>query len=99
MKPDPPKTGFKEVIMMLVPAAHLRSIIDHDGAVILDIEHDAMLTLNSTGGYVWEKLKQGKLIDEIIHELASETGTDLEMVYRDVHAFLDELKSKHLLTA
>jgi hypothetical protein len=35
---------------MLAPAAHLRSIIDHDGAVILDIEHDAMLTLNSTGG-------------------------------------------------
>lgn len=84
---------------MLAPAAHLRSIIDHDGAVILDIEHDAMLTLNSTGGYVWEKLKQGKLIDEIIRELASETGADPVAVDRDVHAFLDELKSKHLLTA
>lgn len=45
-----PETGFEEVIKMLAPAAHLRSIIDHDGAVILDIEHDAMLTLNSTGG-------------------------------------------------
>ena len=84
---------------MPAPAAHLRSIIDHDGAVILDIEHDAMLTLNSTGGYVWEKLKQGKLIDEIICELASETETDTAMVDRDVHAFLDELKSKHLFTA
>jgi hypothetical protein len=94
-----PETGFEEVIMMLAPAAHLRSIIDHDGAVILDIEHDAMLTLNSTGGYVWEKLKQGKLIDEIIRELASETGADPVAVDRDVHAFLDELKSKHLLTA
>jgi hypothetical protein len=84
---------------MLAPAAHLRSIIDHDGAVILDIEHDAMLTLNSTGGYVWEKLKQGKLIDEIIRELASETGVDPATVELDVHAFLDELKSKHLLSA
>ena len=94
-----PETGFEEVIKMPAPAAHLRSIIDHDGAVILDIEHDAMLTLNSTGGYVWEKLKQGKLIDEIICELAKETNTDPTTVDRDVHAFLDELKSKHLLTA
>ena len=57
---------------MPAPAKRLRSIIDHDGAVILDIDHDAMLTLNSTGGYVWEKLKQGKLIDEIISMLHSD---------------------------
>ena len=94
-----PETGFDEVIKMPAPAAHLRSIIDRDGAVILDIEHDAMLTLNSTGGYVWEKLKQGKLIDEIVCDLARETNTDPTAVDRDVHAFLDELKSKHLLTA
>jgi len=84
---------------MLAPATHLRSIIDRDGAVILDIEHDAMLTLNSTGSYVWEKLKQGKLIDDIIHELASDTGADPATVDGDVRAFLDGLKSKHLLTA
>ena len=84
---------------MPAPAAHLRSIIDHDGAVILDIEHDAMLTLNSTGGYVWEKLKQGKLIDEIISELAKDTNTDPTTVDRDVHVFIDQLKSKHLFTA
>ena len=84
---------------MPAPAAHLRSIIDHDGAVILDIEHDAMLTLNFTGGYVWEKLKQGKLIDEIICELARETGADLAAVDRDVRAFFDELKARRLLNA
>jgi hypothetical protein len=58
-----------------------------------------MLTLNSTGGYVWERLRQGKLVDEIVRELASETGADHAMVDRDVQAFLDELKSKHLLVA
>lgn len=36
---------------MPIPGDHLRSIVDHDGAVILDIDHDAMLTLNATGGY------------------------------------------------
>jgi len=84
---------------MPAPAKHLRSIIDHDGAVILDIEHDAMLTLNSTGGFVWERLRQGRLIDEIISELAAETGADPIAVDRDVRVFIDGLKSKHLLIA
>ena len=84
---------------MEIPATHLRSIVDHDGAVILDFKRDAMLTLNSTGGYVWERLRQGKLVDEIVRELASETCADHAMVDRDVQAFLDELKSKHLLVA
>ncbi|HEY2470921.1 MAG TPA: PqqD family protein [Terracidiphilus sp.] len=83
---------------MVDVAPHIRSIVDHDGAVILDIERDSMLTLNSTGGYVWQKLRQGKLIDEIVSELAEETGADLLTVDRDVRAFLEELKSKHLLT-
>ena len=77
---------------------HLRSVVDHDGAVILDIEHDAMLTINSTGSYVWQRLQQGKQIDEIIRELAGETGADPLTVDRDVHTFLDELKAKHLFT-
>ena len=77
---------------------HLRSVVDHDGAVILDIEYDTMLTINSTGSYVWERLQQGKQIDEIIRELAGETGADPLTVDRDVHTFLDELKAKHLFT-
>jgi hypothetical protein len=47
---------------------------------------------------VWQRLQQGKQIDEIIRELASETGADPVTVDRDVHIFLDELKSRHLLT-
>jgi hypothetical protein len=93
-----PIAGTQEEVEMPTPATHLRSIVDHDGAVILDIEHDSMVTLNSTGGYVWEKLRQGKLTDEIIRELASETGADPATVDLDVHAFLDELKSKRLLS-
>ena len=84
---------------MITVSPRIQSIVDHDGAVILDFERDAMLALNSTGGYVWEKLRQGKLIDEIISELARETGADLIEVECDVRAFLDELKANHLLTA
>jgi hypothetical protein len=84
---------------MPTPVTHLRSIIDHDGAVILDIERDAMLSLNSTGGYVWEKLKQGKLIDEIVRGLSTETGADPATVESDVQAFVEQLLAKQLLRA
>lgn len=83
---------------MQTTPAHLRSVVDQDGAVILDIEHDTMLTLNATGGYIWQRLQQGKLIDEIVSELANDTGADLAAVDRDVHDFFEQLKSKHLLT-
>lgn len=84
---------------MAAMPAHLRSIVDHDGAVILDIEHDAMLTLNSTGAYVWEKLQQGRSIDEIVCELARESSTDTVTVDHDVREFLDLLKAKQLFRA
>jgi hypothetical protein len=80
-------------------APHVWSIVEHDGAVILDMERDEILTLNATGGQMWDKLRQGKLIDEIARELAAETGADAATVDRDVRAFLDELKARHLLIA
>ena len=76
----------------------LRSVVDHDGAVILDIERNSMLTLNPTGSYVWERLQEGMQLDQIIRELARESGADLLEVDRDVRAFLDELKGRHLFT-
>jgi hypothetical protein len=81
------------------PADHLRTIVDQDGAVILDIRNDAMLTLNPTGGYVWNKLKQGRTIEETISDLARDTGVDPLTVERDIRDFLDQLRSKHLLAS
>ncbi len=37
--------------------------------------------------------------NDIISDLARETGTDVVIVDRDVRDFIEELKSKHLLQA
>jgi Coenzyme PQQ synthesis protein D (PqqD) len=91
------RTQSGKVGPMLSSVPHLRSVVDQDGAVILDIEHDAMLTLNSTGGYIWARFQQGKLIEEIISDLSRDTGVDAAVVERDVYAFLEQLKSRHVL--
>jgi hypothetical protein len=82
--------------MSRVPS-HIRSIVNGDGAVLLDIPRDRMVTLNSTGAFIWERLQQGRTVDEVIHDLSAESKTDPSVVERDVHAFLEQLMSKHLL--
>lgn len=75
----------------------IRSIIDRDGAVILDIPRNFMTTLNSTGAYVWERLQRGMPVDAIVAELARDTGADESVIAKDVDEFMQTLQSKHLL--
>lgn len=82
---------------MVTVTAHVRSIVDHDGAVILDIPRNAMTTLDSTGAYVWNRLQRGLQVDAIVAELAHDTGADELVVATDVERFMEQLKSKHLV--
>lgn len=83
---------------MITTSAHLRSIVDHDGGVILDIQHNAATPLNSTGAYIWERLEQGMLVDDIVAQLARATNTAIEIVAADVDRFMEKLKSRRFLT-
>ena len=82
---------------MATMPAHLRSIVDHHGAVILDSSRNAMTILDATGAYVWQRLNRGMPLDTIVAELASDTGADEQMIAKDVDAFMEQLKSKHLV--
>jgi len=81
---------------MAATPAHLRSIVDHDGAVILDIKRDQFFSLNPVGAYIWTRLVDGQGIDEITEALAQQTGTNIAVVAGDINEFLADLKSKHL---
>jgi len=82
---------------MVTITPNLRSIVDHDGAVILDIPNDTMAMLDPTGAYVWQRLQLGLQIDAIISELIRDTGVDEEVVVRDVNTFMDQLESRRLV--
>jgi hypothetical protein len=88
-----------EAKQMLAITPNIRSVVDHDGAVILDIPRNAMTTLNSTGAYVWERLTQGVPLASIVTQLSRDTGADEYVVEADVNAFMEDLKSKHLFAA
>jgi hypothetical protein len=77
--------------------SQLRSLVTPDGAMILNITPDQIVTLNSMGGYVWARFQEGKSVDEIISNLAKETGHDPVVIANDVHEFFEQLTERHLV--
>ncbi len=74
----------------------LRTVINEDGAAVLDMPSGTITTLNSTGAYIWQELQRGETAETIAANLARETGETLEVVERGVAAFLAELKAHDL---
>lgn len=82
---------------MVTTPVHLRSIVDHDGAVILDSTRNAMTILDATGAYIWQRLNRSMPLETIVADLARDTGADEQMIAKDVYAFMEQLKSKRLV--
>jgi hypothetical protein len=76
----------------------LRSRVTPDGAMILDIAADEVITLNATGGYIWARLEQGNSVEEIIANLATESQHDPDVVANDVREFIAQIAAKRLVS-
>jgi hypothetical protein len=83
---------------MVKLVSNLRSIVDHDGAVILNNARNQITTLDAMGGYIWHRLECGMTQKEIVCKLVEETGADVLTVEHDVQEFLEDLTSRSLLT-
>jgi hypothetical protein len=75
---------------------HVRSVIDPDGAVLLDLVRGKYYSLNGTGAQIWQKLEAGLGVAEIEAELGS-GGAPAEQVRDDVREFIDGLRAKQLV--
>ena len=61
-------------------------------------EFNGMITLNSTGVYLWEELEKGcESKDELVGRMLSEYSIDPETAKRDVYAFVDKLEKANIL--
>ena len=82
--------------MSLLPF-RLPTVANQDGAAILDVSRNQITTLNETGAFVWKGLQQGWTIEQVIERLATACNTTPANVEHGVNAFIEELKSEHLL--
>ena len=91
------RCGNREEIILADQNSHLRSIVDQDGAVILDAKAGRISTLNSTGAFVWQALKRGEHLEAIAADLARMTGEPVDAVKDDIAAFIEALEKQDLL--
>jgi hypothetical protein len=83
--------------MNLSPRPHVRSIIDADGAVLLDLREGRYYSLNAVGGRIWTRLATGWSLSQIERDLSEAFAVPIQIASRDVSAFIADLKGKCLL--
>jgi hypothetical protein len=82
---------------LLKIAEGVRSTHDRDGAVVLDIHHGQMFTLNLVGSKILEMLKRGCPETQMVEDISRKFGIRREIVERDVREFLECLEKHRLL--
>ena len=66
-------------------------IVVPTGADTVDL--NGMITLNETGAFLWEKLKEDKTREELADEILKEYNIDRETVLSDIDEFAEKLRS------
>ena len=65
------------------------------GEGLLDFQ--VMLTLNDTGAFLWNNLKEETSIEDLLDSLTKEYDVEKETAEKDIKEFLDILISKDLI--
>lgn len=78
--------------------SHLRTIANENGAIILNTTTGELVTVNSTGAFIWQALARGDVLEIITANLASETGQKVDSLQHEVREFVDALR-KHKLVS
>ena len=78
-------------------AQGVRSTHNRDGAVVLDIHHGHMFTLNLVGSKILEMLEHGCPETQMVEEISRKFRIGHDIVERDVREFLACLEKHQLL--
>jgi len=68
-----------------------------DETVVLDPAADVYVRLNSSGGWMWEQLREPRTVGALAQALAAEYGLEAGRAQADVTAFVDGLLERRLV--
>lgn len=77
----------------------IRGTSTQDGAVLLDIRHGRILSLNPMGSRVFEMMRGGLDQDQIAGEITKDFGLDPDSARTDVLDFIRALREHKILEA
>jgi hypothetical protein len=78
---------------------YVRSVIDADGAVLLDVRRGKYYSLNGVAAEIWRRLEAGQALPEIETDLTRTYEASGETLHRDLMEFLDRLTQGQLIDA
>lgn len=61
------------------------------------LNFNGMVTLNSTGAFLWKTLENDITEEDLIRVLTKKYDVSIDVASKDVREFLDILKSNHLI--
>ncbi len=76
---------------------HVRSMIDEDGAVLLDLRAGKYYSLNGVAAQIWIKAEEGLAEVEILEHLSEVFQVESETLRRDLQGFVAGLARKGLI--
>jgi hypothetical protein len=76
---------------------NVRSIVNADGAALLDVDRGTITTLNAVGAFIWQELGRGQSTESIIQSLAERTGEAASVIAEDLDVFLGTLAAQNFL--
>jgi hypothetical protein len=79
------------------PSANVRSSINGDGIILLDVTTGQIFSANPVGARIWSGLEEGLSIGAIVDRIAAETGADRTIVERDAADFVNTLRVRALV--
>ena len=74
----------------------LRLVVSEDGCVVLDIERDRILKLNSVGAEIWQLLSAGDTESEIVRKISHQYKVGGQRVSEDVRALIMKIEQFRL---
>lgn len=60
-------------------------------------EYNGMITLNNSGYYIWDKLKNDISYDDLLSDLTEKYDAPVEVIKADLDAFLENAKRVNIL--
>ena len=61
------------------------------------VDFNAMITLNETGAFLWERLQEEKTENELVEELCAEYDVSSDVAAQDIADFLKLLRDADIL--
>jgi hypothetical protein len=78
---------------------HVHSVMDPDGAVLLDVKRGKYFSLNGVAADIWNGLQGGLDVSRIQADIEHEYGISADQAREDVTRFMARLEKEELVDA